>query len=137
MDNPASHEYWLMPEPQRANHEAMSDRRAISTSMVGTDAWVAPHGEIDISNVAHLETALTNAASRSHRYVFVDLAEVTFIDAATVGAIVRSANLLNSQGRRLKLLGASSGVQHVLDITGVAAFLGIDAHLLDQPQTAE
>ena len=32
---------------RHGNNEAMRDSRSITTSMVGTDAWVTPHGDHD------------------------------------------------------------------------------------------
>jgi anti-anti-sigma factor len=115
----------------------MGDSRAITTSMVGADALVARHGEIDITTCAELERSITIAARPSQRYVFVDLSSVTFIDAAAIGAIVRTATALDSQSRRLKLLGAAGIMQYVLDLTGIGAAVGIEAHLLDQRQATE
>ena len=114
----------------------MSGSDEITTvDVVGVDAWVAPHGELDLTTIADFRLALTNAAAGSQRYLFVDLANVTFIDAASIGAIVRTATELNSQGRRLKLFGASGRVRYVLDITGISAFYGVRTSPLDQPHT--
>jgi anti-sigma B factor antagonist len=115
----------------------MGDNRVTTTSMVGTDALVAPHGDIDISNSAEFESAMIHAAMRCKRYVFVDLADVTFIDAAAIGAIVRAGTVLNSQSRRLQLVGAWGLVQRVLDLTRIGEIYGIEAHVLDHPQATE
>ena len=113
----------------------MSGSDEITVDVVGVDAWVAPHGELDLTTIADFRLALTNAAACSQRYVFVDLASVTFIDAANIGAIVRTATELNTQGRRLKVLGACGHVQYILDITGISAFYGVKTSPLDQPRT--
>jgi len=52
----------------------MDGSGAVTTSIVGNDAWVAPHGDLDIASIAEFESALTNAARCSQRFVFVDLA---------------------------------------------------------------
>ena len=116
----------------------MSGSDEITTvDVIGVDAWVAPHGDLDLTTIADFRLALTNAASGSQRYVFVDLANVTFIDAVSIGAIVRTATELNGQGRRLKLFGACGHVQYVLDITGMSAFYGVKTSHLDRPRTTQ
>ena len=115
----------------------MDGRLAIETSMVGTDAWVVLHGDLDVANIADFESALAVAARCSQRYVFVELATLTFIDATGIGAIVRAANALRCESRRLKLLGAAGQVQYILDLTGMSEYLGIEAALLDQPLTTD
>jgi anti-anti-sigma factor len=115
----------------------MTETGPITTSMVGTDAWVVPHGDLDIANIAEFESTLAHAARCSQRYVFVEVANVTFIDAGVIGAIVRADTALARQGRRLKLIGAPCRVQYVLDLTGLGERFGVEADLLDHPQTAE
>src|SRR5262245_18964115 len=127
----------MFGRPAAREHLGVGDHRAISTSIVGTDAWVALHGDLDLASVADVEFALTDAAARSQSYVFVELTGVTFIDAAGIGALVRAAAALGAKCRRLRLLGPADEVQYRLDITGTSEHFGIDANLLDQAEAAE
>lgn len=53
----------------------------------------------------------------------VDLAEVTFLDAAGLGAIVRLRNDLIAAGGSLRLTGASPRVARIFALGGLAAIL--------------
>jgi len=44
----------------------MSETGAITASMVGTDAWVVPQGDLDITNIAKFESALPTQPSAAN-----------------------------------------------------------------------
>jgi anti-anti-sigma factor len=71
-------------------------------------------GEFDLSADDSLRAALT--ASGSAETTVVDLAEVSFIDAATVGALLAAHAAAAGQGRTLYVMGAAGVVRRVLNI---------------------
>jgi len=73
------------PETGRAPEAAASDAQC---------AIVAPVGEIDAHNAAVFRNALLNAHRRVGGLLVVDLSDVSFIDAAALGAIVGVAREL-------------------------------------------
>jgi anti-anti-sigma factor len=73
-------------------------------------------GEIDISTAADLRTALERAMAADPKVV-VDMAGVTFCDAAGVRVVLQAAANLNGAGP-LRLLNASR-VKRLLDLVGL------------------
>ena len=81
-------------------------------------------GEHDISTASELSEMLARAIAADDADVVVDLSEVEFMAAATVGVLLRARELLWMQKRSLVLRSPSSRARRVLELCG-------DADLLD------
>ncbi|MDP1820280.1 MAG: STAS domain-containing protein [Acidimicrobiales bacterium] len=79
-------------------------------------------GELDIATVSTLATALRKAVA-AEGAVVVDLRDVDFMDASTIGVIVGARNLLTLQSRALTVRSPSVCVQRVLDVCGLGDLL--------------
>src|SRR4051794_29708507 len=94
--------------------------------VVERSAMVRLAGELDLAAVADV-MELTRAAL--HRGVLdelvIDLSDVTFIDAAGLGALVITRNLAESASVEIVLQGMSSRFVRVLEVTGLAERFGI------------
>ena len=90
--------------------------RPLSTS---ADVVLRVFGEIDAACVGELRLAIGDALSLVGGPVVVDLAGVTFIDAAGLGTLVWFARSAGEAGRSARLRNVGPGVQHLLDLTGV------------------
>jgi anti-anti-sigma factor len=77
-------------------------------------------GEQDIATVHVLAETLMTTSALDDTDVVVDLSEASFIDAATVGALLRSHNALKQQSRNLTLRAPSKVARRLLDICGLA-----------------
>ncbi|MEU8517688.1 STAS domain-containing protein [Kitasatospora sp. NPDC048722] len=86
---------------------------------------VRARGEIDFDTAPSLRRALA-AALESHREVVLDLSEVTFMDCAGLGALVRARNQADRSGRRLVLRGAGRCVVRLLKLTGLHRRLAVE-----------
>ncbi|MFF2815310.1 STAS domain-containing protein [Kitasatospora cineracea] len=82
-------------------------------------------GEIDLDTAPPLRCALATALD-SHREVVLDLSEVTFMDCAGLGALVRARNQADRRGARLVLHGAEPHVVRLLKLTGLHRHLAVD-----------
>lgn len=80
-------------------------------------------GELDLADVPALAASLEALTRTGDRHVHVDLDNVTFIDAAVLGALVHTSNCLNEQGGALAVscqggqprrLFALAGLEHLL-----------------------
>jgi anti-anti-sigma factor len=80
-------------------------------------------GEHDLSTVADLSDALTQAVKFDDADVVVDLSEVRFIDVATVRVIRRAQDLLRARSRCLVLRSPPGCVSRVLELCGDADLL--------------
>ncbi|HEV8115248.1 MAG TPA: STAS domain-containing protein [Acidimicrobiales bacterium] len=85
-------------------------------------------GEHDLSTVERLGTALVEAATTGTGDVVVDLRGVTFMDAATVGCLIRGRNLLAmSETRKLYLRHPSDAARRLLELVGSGDLIQPDA----------
>jgi anti-sigma B factor antagonist len=58
-------------------------------------------GELDVADVPALLSTLDALTQHGDRRVHVDLDDVTFVDAAVLGALVRTSNCLHEAGGSL------------------------------------
>lgn len=83
--------------------------------VAGTDV-LRVYGEVDLSSVAALETALQAAAGPDAQIV-VDLQPCTFIDSSVLAALVRAAKTY--EGRFGLILPESGPVRRIFTITSL------------------
>lgn len=94
-------------------------------------------GEHDLSTVARLGTALVEAATTGTGDVVVDLRGVTFMDASTIGCLLRGRNLLAmSETRELYVRHPSDAPRRLLELVGLGALIHPDAAGPRPPATA-
>jgi anti-sigma B factor antagonist len=80
---------------------------------------IAVHGEVDMYSATVLADHL-DAAAETHGPVVVDLCGTSFIDSSGLNALIRGAQRLTAQGRRLVLACEPAGpVEGLLDLTRV------------------
>jgi anti-sigma B factor antagonist len=93
---------------------------------------LALHGELDLATGPILADALRVLQALDPARITVDLAELTFLDAAGLGQLVGCRNALSARGAELWVTNASSRVRRIVDICGLGALLaGVD-HLVDR-----
>jgi len=92
-----------------------------------TVVWL--HGEHDITTVATLSEVMTQAIAFDDGDLVVDLRGVEFMDAATVGVIVRARGFLRRRSRALVLRSPSGYARRLLDLCGLAHL--VDLRLAD------
>jgi len=80
-------------------------------------------GEHDASTVAALSETMARAIALDDADLVVDLSEVQFMGAATVGVIVRAGELLGLRSRSLALRSPSRCARRILDLCGHAYLL--------------
>lgn len=83
-------------------------------------------GDADLYTAPLLEQQLRELIDEGARAITVDIADLTFIDAAGITALVRTGNDLRRSGGRMRLRSPSRNVQKVLRITGVGSLLSDD-----------
>jgi anti-anti-sigma factor len=82
-------------------------------------ASIKVSGELDIATVAPLWVALDAHLSAGRRYLRLDLSEVTFLDASTLGAIAHFHHRALDRRGTLVLTGARPPVTRMLRLTGL------------------
>jgi anti-sigma B factor antagonist len=87
---------------------------------------VAVVGELDMSTVPTLRTAIDAAVRRGRRQLVVDLGAVSFADASALGALVAAHRTLAEVGGGLVVRNPSPALERVLRITRVSEILDVD-----------
>jgi anti-sigma B factor antagonist len=92
------------------------------------DRTVRLRGEYDISTVAALSETLARAIALDDADLLVDLSGVQFMDAATIGVIMRARSGLRLRSRSLTLRSPSPCARRILDLCGLTYLLdpGVD-----------
>jgi anti-anti-sigma factor len=86
-----------------------------------TVVWL--EGEQDAASSPALSEILAEILSTDDADMVVDLGRVTFIDASTVGALLRGRNLLIDVDRWLTVRRPSPPTVRVLDLCGLTGLL--------------
>jgi anti-anti-sigma factor len=89
---------------------------------------VEARGELDVAALPELRGAIARAAGGGSRpaQVVLDLSEVTFLDAAVLGALVAERRALQAAGGTLRLAGVSPKLRRLIGLTGLREMLGLD-----------
>ena len=102
----------------------MVEDRGLKVSVeFARDTWptVSVAGEVDIQTSPVLEEQLRSVLDQGHPSVFVDLAEVTFLDSTGLSVLVSGLKRCQIAGGELRLLSPRPNVHKVLEITGLTA----------------
>jgi anti-sigma B factor antagonist len=100
----------------------MDDDLTIRTEREGRTAIVAAAGEIDISNVGDLRTAVTDAASECD-LLRLDLTDVEFIDSTGLGCLLELRSTLHAREVVLEIVAGDGPVRQAVEITGLGELL--------------
>jgi anti-anti-sigma factor len=92
-----------------------------------TVVWL--QGEHDVTTVAALSQTLARAIALDDSDLVIDLSGVEFMDAATIGVIVRARDFLAQRSRSMSLRSPSTCARRIIDVCDLADLL--DADLLD------
>ena len=101
----------------------MNDELSIRTSHEGTTATVSAEGEIDLSTVDDLRTAVTAAAEEGIDELLLDLTAVEFIDSAGLGGLLELRSTLRSRSVTLQISAGEGPVRQAMEITGLSELL--------------
>ena len=87
-------------------------------------------GEMDIATAPQLVAAMRSLARPDLQHVWLDLAELTFVDAAGLAALVQVRRLVDGQGGRLTLRGVPPFVRRLLTITNLIRDFTLEPNLV-------
>jgi anti-sigma B factor antagonist len=88
------------------------------------EAIVVACGEFDLATTSTLTGLLSQAVAAGCRDVRIDLSDVTFCDASTIGLLVGLDRRLRTTGGSLTIGRSSPCVLRLLDILGLDNLLG-------------
>ena len=100
----------------------------LTTRPVGDGLALA--GEVDISNVELFEAAVARATHNDRQVLWLDVADLRFMDVAGCRALARTTRALRNAGGSLLIVDPLPPVAHVLRLLGVDRLRGLE--LLDR-----
>lgn len=100
----------------------MDDDLSIRATRDGSTAIVTASGEIDLSNVGELRTAVTEAAEDCEK-LRLDLTGIEFIDSTGLGGLLELRSTLRARSVTLEIVAGEGPVRQAVEITGLAELL--------------
>jgi anti-anti-sigma factor len=98
--------------------QAMRLELACETTAEGT-AMVSARGELDISTADQAYAYVRDVISGQEGPITLNLADLTFCDAAGLGVLARLAGHARQSGRELKLAAPRPSLLRIMRITGM------------------
>ena len=89
----------------------------LRTSACDSHVVAALHGELDITDAAGTEAAITALLARG-QYLIIDMSALDFIDCSSLGALLRVQGLAQPGGGDVVLAAPQPHVQRLLALTG-------------------
>jgi anti-sigma B factor antagonist len=89
----------------------------LKTSACDGHVVVALRGELDITDAAGAEAAITALVARG-QYLIIDMSALDFIDCSSLGALLRVQGQARAGGRDVVLAAPQPHVQRLLALTG-------------------
>ena len=83
-------------------------------------------GEQDIATVNELSDTLADVVSADAADLIVDLSEMTFMSAATIGEFIRIRDTLQGQNRNVALRSPSRFARRLLDLCGLEGLVELE-----------
>lgn len=94
----------------------------------GDETVVSVRGDVDPLSAPTLSAVMSaQIAQAQERPLVLDLARLTFMDAAGLTVIVGAVNLLAERSKRLVVRSTPDHTRRIMDITGVTDFVTLDA----------
>ena len=92
---------------------------------VGRRFVIVPSGEIDLATVGVLDAAVVRALESGAADLWIDLANVDFIDSTGLTAIVRAHRALDDGRRRLAVICPEGPVRRAFEVSGLDAHVAL------------
>lgn len=97
--------------------------RIVRSAIDADTVVVALRGDHDLTTVAAVTEAIARAVDSCRGDVVVDLSDVDFMDASTMGVLLRHRHVLGVHGRSLIMRAPSAPAARVLHLCGIAHLL--------------
>lgn len=97
----------------------------MSLSITIENSVVAVEGEVDVSNVDQLRSAIDKQLDAAPSELVVDLSQVPYIDSTGIGVLVGAAHRAAEKNVRFEVARPQRNVERVLGLLGVSADLNV------------
>jgi anti-anti-sigma factor len=110
----------------------VSELAELESEQIGPVCVVRVRGEIDMTNARTLSAMIENAMPAGTPTLVLEMSGTTYLDSRGVALLLRLAERLRSRRQELRLVvPPEAPIRGVLDFTGVAAVMRVDARLDD------
>jgi anti-anti-sigma factor len=101
---------------------------ALHSERVGGQEHIRLRGEMDLSAIGRVDREMQRAEASDATRIVLDLAELEFIDASSVGLLLRLNDRAEGNGRRLRIrTGRAPQVERLLELTGADQLLPLES----------
>ena len=92
---------------------------AVDISETNEQVLIRPHGDLDLSTVPRVRSALTASFGVPDRLVVVDLSDCELVDSAGLGLLLGLLRRAREAGHDVVLRGVGPSLARVLTLTGL------------------
>jgi anti-anti-sigma factor len=103
------------------------DGLGIKSGRRGDDHVLALDGELEMANVAALESELSQVEATDCRQIVLDLRGLSFLDSTGVNQLMQAHARAEASGRKIALLVDGGPVHRVLEVSGALSILPTQA----------
>lgn len=91
---------------------------------LGEGVVVELEGQLDVSNLDHVETELQPVALESkYKHIIFDFDGLTYLNSRAVGMLVNFYNQVTQQGKKMVFANLKGGVYDTLNLVGVGQII--------------
>lgn len=127
---------------------ADADKETVSCCGLSKESWVVKiktrrendsvtieiTGRIDVYTASAVGESIQSAIADGASHVALDLTSVSVIDSSGLGTLVGNAQIINTRGGHISLLGVRPRLRRVLEITGLCRYFAIDGCTPEEAQ---
>lgn len=99
------------------------DGLGIQSARRGDDHVIALDGDLELANVAAIESELSQVEAGDCRQIVLDLRELSFVDSTGIHLLMSAHARAKATGRPLALVVDDGPVHRVLDVCGALSIL--------------
>ena len=105
----------------------------ITATTTAGEARLVLWGELDCSSAPELRARISEVLAAGAGSVALDLAGLSFIDAAGLGVLIGAERQLRQRNGRLELRRVPRSVRRVFEVAGVSGFLQLRPPEVEEP----
>lgn len=103
------------------------DGLGIQSARRGDEHVIALEGELELANIAAIESELSHVEAGDCRQIVLDLRELSFVDSSGIHVLMQAHARASATGRPLALVVEKGAVHRVLDVSGALSILSTKA----------
>ncbi len=103
----------------------------IQTRLEGDTAVVAINGKLDMVTAAEFRSKVDEALAGGAKRAIVDMAELSYMSSAGIGALTAIAIQFQKAGGELRVANVQPNVQKIIEICGIGKMVRVHASVAE------